>query len=116
MSLTVNTDTYDVRSIGNNSAVYAGPNHSVSAKDLLTLSFTPAKPTTTYRGNGRNFVKLERTLTLDDGSKAQAIVTINYQVPVGSALADVQALSDDLGALLSSASIDDIVYKQDIMW
>lgn len=114
MSLTINAKTYNPHALERDVISYAGPNHTFSVKDLCTVKRQAPKPTATYRGNARETVKLTRTLTLDDSTKADALVNIEFSVPVGAANADVQALADDLGALLSSAVIDEIILKQDI--
>ncbi len=116
MSLTINAKTYNQHAISANSIVYAGPSHTFTVKDLCTLGRQVPTATPTFRGNARSSLKLVRTLTLDDGKVSDAIVNISYQIPVGCTAADIHAMSDDIGALLSSATIDDITDKQDITW
>lgn len=116
MAITINAKAYDQHRISTDLITYKGPNHTFSVKDLLALSAKAPKPNGDFRGNARSFIKLTRTLTLDNATTADAIVEISYQVPVGAANADVDAMSDDLGSLLSSANIDSIVRGQDITW
>jgi hypothetical protein len=116
MSLSVNTKTYAADSVGPNLVGYAGPNHTSSVKDKLSIGRTAAKPTVTFSGVVRSDGKLTRTLTLTGAitTTADAILEIKTSIPVGAASADIDAILNDMGAFLASASYKDIVKKSAI--
>lgn len=105
MSLTFNTKTYTADSYNGNSVIYAGPANSLSVKDLLRLARTAPKPTATYSGNGRFEAKLTRTHTLTNAETptGDSITAVSYSGPVGISDSDVDAISNDLGALVASS-------------
>lgn len=105
MSLTFNTKTYNADQHGDNIVRYNGPAKSISVKDDLSLTRSPAKPTSTFSGVVKTSFKLTRTLTLTGAltPTGDAILQINMSLPVGSAGADQDALLNDAGAFLSGA-------------
>lgn len=115
MTITVNTKAYafDTNQTPD-SGRHVGPAQTHSIKDYLDLRRTAAKPTATFAGVARASAKFVRTVTLGDGSKADAIAEASFSIPVGMAEADVDSLRDDLGDLLISANGDDLVWKHDI--
>lgn len=116
MSLTFNTKTYTADSFQQNIVGYNGAAKTVSAKDDLQLKRTQPKPTSTYSGVGRTEAKLTRTHTLTGAltPSGDARITVSVDVPVGVASADVDALLNDMGALVSSASFKTHVKSQQI--
>lgn len=106
MSLTVNAKTFTADSFGTNAVVYNGPAHTLSLKDDIRLGRVAPKPTTTFSGVGRTAAKLSRTHTLTGAltTTGDAILEISVSVPVGTASADIDALLNDMGSFLSSAS------------
>lgn len=116
MSLSVNTKTYSLDSSAPNLVKYAGPNHTSSVKDLIALGRTVAKPTATFSGVVRSDGKLTRTLTLTGALSptGDAILEVKTSVPVGAAAADIDAILNDFGAFLASATYKDIVKKSAI--
>lgn len=115
MTITVNTKAYAFDSnptpdIGR----HVGPAQTFEAKDYLDLARTAPKPTTTFRGVARARAKFVRTVTLDDNTKADAIVEVSCSLPVGMSEANIDSLRDDMGDLLISANGDDLFYKHDI--
>jgi hypothetical protein len=115
MTVTVNTRAYAFDSnptpdIGR----HVGPAQTFEAKDYLDLARTAPKPTATFRGVARSRAKFVRTVTLDDGTKADALVEVSSSLPVGMAKADIDLLRDDTGDLLVSSNGDDLFYKHDI--
>lgn len=115
MTVTVNTkayafDTNPTPDIGR----HVGPASTYSVKDYLDMKRVAAKPTSTFAGVARSSAKFVRTVTLGDGSKADAICEASFSIPVGMAEADVDSLRDDLGDLLISSNGDDLVFKHDI--
>jgi hypothetical protein len=106
MSLTVNTKTYSADNFGQNAVSYNGPAHTLSILDDIQLKRVYPKPTSLFSGVGRTTAKLSRTLTLAGvlTPTGVAIVEINVSVPVGAAAADIDALLNDMGSYLSSAS------------
>lgn len=111
MSLSVNTKTYNADSVGPNLVAYAGPAHTSSVKDKLSLGRTNAKPTTVFSGVVRSDGKLTRTLTLTGAltPTADAILEIKTSIPVGASGTDIDAILDDMGAFLASATYKTIV-------
>lgn len=116
MSLTFNTKTYNADSFQQNAVGYIGAAKTVSVKDDLSLKRTAPKPTAVFSGVGRTEAKLTRTLVLTGAltPSGEAIVDISVSVPVGYASADVDALLNDMGALLSSASFKTHVKSQQV--
>jgi hypothetical protein len=62
----------------------------------------------------RSEVKRTKTVDLDDGSQADAIITVNVALPVGMAQADADSLRDDVGDFLISADAGTLVWNHDI--
>lgn len=116
MSLVFNTKTYNADSYGQNSIGYIGAAKTVSTKDDLILKRTQPKPTAVFSGVGRTEAKLTKTLVLTGAltTSGDAIVDISVSIPVGYASADVDALLNDMGAFLSSASFKTHVKSQQV--
>jgi hypothetical protein len=114
MALTFNSKTYTADSFGPNQVGYYGAAQTVTVKDGLRLARTAPKASATYSGTGRTQAKLTRTLTLTGAltPTGDSIVELNVNVPVGAASADVDALLNDFGALVSSASMKTHVKNQ----
>lgn len=106
MSLTFNAKTFTSDSFGSNAIGYIGVGKTVSVKDDFTLRRIAPTPVATYSGVGKGFAKLTRTVTLTGAITTSGDVSIEVRVsvPVGAAGADVDALLNDTGAFLSSAS------------
>lgn len=116
MSLTINAKTYTADSFATGQIGYIGSLKTVSVKDDVILKRTAPKPTTVFSGVGRTTAKLTRTLTLTGAltPTGEAICEINVSVPVGYTAADVDALLNDMGAFLASASFKTHVKSQQI--
>lgn len=116
MSLTFNTKTYNADSFQKDIVGYVGAAKTVSVKDDVALKRTAPKLTSVFSGVGRTQAKLSRTLTLTGAltPTGDAIISIDVSVPVGYAAADVDALLNDFGAFLSSASFKSHVKSQQI--
>jgi len=116
MSLTVNAKTFTADSYGVNAVGYFGPAHTQSVKDDIRLSRVLPKPTSVFSGVGRTAAKLTRSLTLTGAltTVGDAIVEISVSVPVGAASADIDALLNDMGSMLSSATYKTHVKGQQI--
>lgn len=115
MSITLNTVAFDYDSQPTpNKCMYVSADNTFSEKDLLSLGRTTPKPTTTFRGMARSEVKRTKTVDLDDGSQADAIITVNVALPVGMAQADADSLRDDVGDFLISADAGTLVWNHDI--
>lgn len=110
MSLTISTKTYTEYRTNPDAIAYAGPNNTVSVKDTLELKRTFPKPTSTFAGVGRPNAKFVRTVTLADGSTADAIVSLSASIPVGMALADVKGMIADGVSFFGSQAAEDLVY------
>jgi len=117
MSITLNTLAYSQDSfVSKDKVQYTGPAHTFSVKDLLTLSRTLPKPDKTFAGVARAEAKRTKTVTLADGSKADAIVTITCSLPVGMAQADADALRDDVGDFAISAAAGTLFWSHDLTY
>lgn len=116
MSLTINAKTYTADSFQQNKVGYIGSLKTVSVQDDVALMRTQPKPTVTFSGVGRTTAKMTRTLSLSGALTPQGtgIVEINVSVPVGYASADVDALLNDMGAFLASASFKSHVKSQQV--
>jgi len=116
MSLTINAKTYTADSYAVNAVGYIGSLKTVSVKDDVKLQRTAPKPTVTFSGIGRTQAKLSRTLTLTGAltPTGDGLVSIDVNVPVGFAGADVDALLNDMGAFLASASFKAHVKTQQV--
>lgn len=116
MSIVFNTKTYSANTFNANSVDYIGAAKSISTKDDLVLRRTAAKPTPVFSGVGRASAKLTRTLALTGAvtPSHDAIVNIDVSVPVGYTAADVDALLNDFGALVSGADFKTLVKAQKI--
>jgi hypothetical protein len=116
MSLTVNASTYSADSFKENEVQYAGPANTVSIKDKMSLKRTAPKPTSVFSGVGRTEAKLTRTKSLTGAltSSADLLAAVNFTVPVGAAAADIDALCNDMGAFVSSASFKLHVKNQQV--
>lgn len=118
MSLTFNTKTFTEDASGPTAYSYAGPAHTLSVKDYLTLKRTAPKPTSVFSGVGRTSAKLSRTATLTGSltPTGDAIIEVSVSVPVGMAGADVDSLLNDMGALVSGADMKTHVKQQKIAY
>jgi len=118
MALTINAKTYTADSFQKDIVGYIGSLKTVSVKDDVKMARTAPKATTTFSGLGRTSCKLTRTLTLTGAltPTGDGIVTIDVAVPVGYTAADVDALLNDMGAFLASASFKTHVKSQQISY
>jgi len=116
MSLVFNTKTYNADKFGADAVGYIGALKTLSVHDDLGLARVAPKPTATFSGVSRTSAKLTRTLTLTGAltPTGQAILQISVSVPVGTASADIDALLNDMGALLSGADFKTHVKTQKI--
>jgi hypothetical protein len=55
-------------------------------------------------------------VTLGDGSTADAIIAVNFSLPVGMTQADVDALRDDVGDFVISAGCGTLVWNHDLTY
>lgn len=116
MALTINAKTYNADSFQQNAVGYIGTAKTVSVKDDVVLRRTAPKPTDVFSGVGRTSAKLTRTLTLTGAktTSGDAILSIDVSIPVGYASADVDAVLNDMGAFLASASFKSHVKSQQV--
>jgi len=117
MSITLNTVAFAQDSILTpNKVQYASDSNTFSSKDLLSLGRTAPKPTSTFRGVARSEFKRTQTVTLDDDSTYDAIITVSVSLPVGIVEADATALLDDVGDFLISADATTLCVNHDIFY
>lgn len=116
MALVFNAKTYNADSYQKDIVGYIGAAKTVTVKDDVRMARTAPKQTSTFSGLGRTSAKLTRTFTLTGALTAvgDAIITVDVAVPVGYAAADVDALLNDMGALVSSATFKTHVKSQQI--
>lgn len=114
MSLTINAKTYSADSFEKDQVVYKGPAHTSSIKDLMSLSRVEPKPTPSFSGVARAQAKLTRTHALTGvlTPAHDSISVLQHSVPVGASGADIDAICNDLGAFVASASYKDLLKKQ----
>lgn len=118
MSITFNTKTYTADSFQKDQVGYIGAVKTVTVKDDLKLSRSAPKPTAVFSGVGRTVAKLTRTLTLTGSltPTGDAIIEVSVSVPVGYTAADVDALLNDMGALVSGADMKTHVKSQKVSY
>lgn len=118
MSIVFNAKTYTADKFGVDAVGYTGAAKTLSISDDLSLSRVAAKPTTVFSGVARTSAKMTRTLTLTGAltPTGQAILQISVSMPVGAAGADIDALLNDMGALLSGADFKTHVKTQKISY
>lgn len=106
MSLTINTKTYTADSFRPDLVGYIGEDKTLSVRDDVVLRRVSPKPTSIFSGVGRTTAKFVRTYALSEAltPSADGSVEINVVLPVGVAGADVDALLNDAGAFLASAT------------
>lgn len=116
MALTVNAKAYDADSVSTNLVTYAGPAHTLSVKDKISLGRTAAKPTSVFSGVVRADAKLTRTLTLTGSLTAtgDAIFEMKTSIPIGAAAADIDTACADLGAWIASAQFKSILKESQV--
>lgn len=116
MAITLNTLSYNQDAfVTPNKLKYVGPDSTFSVKDEITLGRTAPKPTPTFAGVARSEVKRVKTVTLANGSTADAIVTLLTSLPVGMAQADAEALIDDVGDFAITADMSNLAWKHDLI-
>jgi len=118
MSIVFNTKTYTADSYQKDQVGYIGAAKTVTVKDDFRMLRTAPKPVATFSGLGRTSVKLTRTFTLTGAltPTGDAIIEVSVAVPVGYASADVDALLNDVGALVSGADMKSHVKTQKISY
>lgn len=111
MSIVFNTKTFTPDSFEKDAVGYNGPGKTVSTKDDLRLQRTAASATAVFSGQSKSEAKLTRTLTLTGAKTLTGDVIVKLQVftPVGAASADIDAVLNDCGALLSGADFKSFV-------
>lgn len=116
MSLTINAKTYNADSYETDAVGYIGSLKTVTVKDDVRLSRVKPKATATFSGLAKTTAKMSRTLTLTGAltPTGEGSVSILVQIPVGYASADVDALLNDMGAFLASASFKTHVKSQQV--
>lgn len=115
MAITLNTLAYEQDSwVNENNVVYRGPSASHTVRDEVQLKRTPPKPTADFGGVARSTIRRAKTLTLSNGKTADCVFNVEVSVPVGAVEANVDALRDDIGDLLISATGGLVVNKHDL--
>jgi len=116
MPLTINAKTYNPDSYQKDAVVYTGALKTVSVKDDVRMARVAPKPVSGFSGVGRTSAKLTRTLPLTNAQSlaADGIVDVQVSVPVGFASADIDAMLNDMGAFVASASFKAHVKAQQV--
>lgn len=117
MAITLNTLVYNQDSFATpNRVVYTGPAHSFTIKDIIALSRTAPKPVKDFAGVAKAEMKRTKTVTLSDGTRADAIITVSCSLPVGMSKADADALRDDVGDFAISSAADTLFWNHDMTY
>jgi hypothetical protein len=111
MALTVNAKTYTADSFGLNAVGYVGPANTVTTKDTIRLSRVAQKPVSTSSGVARAGVNLTRTLTLTGAIEPSrdSSFSLNVTIPIGAAAADLDAISNDMGAWIATTAFKNLL-------
>jgi hypothetical protein len=118
MPIVVSTKSYTQDRVAPDAVVYKGPAATFTSKDVIEAKRLDPKPTKDFRGVSRPQYKLTRTVTLDDATKKDAIITISGSLPVGMSNADVVSMiSDSVDLLqLEEAGTNNLFLKNDITY
>lgn len=118
MSLTLNTKSYNQDRVAPDAVVYNGPAHTFTVKDQVELKRSAPKPTKDFRGISRPTARILRTVTLDDGTKWDASLTITGSLPVGMSAEDLTSLVADGVDILQAeeAGTTNLLLKNDITY
>lgn len=114
MSLTLNTVAFTTFRTLPDLNTLASANNNATVKDTIALGRAFPKPVKDFRGVAKPSLKRVKTLTLDDGTKHDAIITLGGSLPVGASTADVLALLDDVYEALATQDIKDLFANLDI--
>jgi hypothetical protein len=117
MSITLNTVVFNQDTfVSGDKVLYTSANNTFSSKDRLTLARTAPKASTSFAGVARAEAKRTKTVTLADGSQADAIVTFSVSFPVGMAKVTADALRDDIGDFAISAAAETLCWNHDLTY
>lgn len=100
-----NTRTYNSSRVnGPDSQTYAGPAHTLTVSDTVTMARVYPKPNGDFLGVARPSLKRVKTLVVNSTTNEMrdAIVNVGGSIPVGAAAADIDALLADLAAFFAS--------------
>jgi hypothetical protein len=109
MSLTPGALTYTANNFEKERVGYIGPANTASVKDVISLGYTPPKPTAVFSGVSRYSWKWTNTRTLTGSltPTADAIFEVSVSVPVGET--GLAALVDAFQAQVSEADFDTFI-------
>lgn len=114
MSLTLNTVAFSTFRTLPDQNTLASANNNASVKDTLALGRVFPKPVKDFRGVAKPSLKRVKTLTLDDGTKHDGIITLGGSLPVGASSADVLALLDDVYEAIATQGVKALFTSLDI--
>lgn len=116
MSLTINAKTYTADSYNQNSVGYIGAAKTLSVKDDVNLSRQGVQATANFSGLARTNATLKRTGTLTGAltPTGESSVSVLVQVAVGTSSTDIDALLNDMGAFVASATFKTHVKSRQI--
>jgi len=102
---TINTKTYSQDKVEANKVTLAGPSHTVSDKQTLSLARVAPKPSGTNPGVARSEGKFTRSAVTNvtTGAKADIILAAASSVPVGAAVATLDDVIADFRSWVASA-------------
>lgn len=118
MPIVLSTKSYVQDRVTPDSVTYTGPANTFTVKDSVDVKRVQPKATKDFRGVSRPQYKIVRTVTLDDLTKKDAILTIAGSLPVGMADADINSLIADAVDLvqLEEAGTNQLFKKNDIIY
>lgn len=93
---------------------FVGPAHNMVSGivDELMVTTKLPKPSGTFRGNVRGYIKFHKTVVLDDDTTSKVIVETTITCPVGTPAADAKHLRQKMiGFLDSDAVIEDMLFR-----
>lgn len=104
MTLSVNAKTYTADRVNPDYVAYSGPSHTLSLLDVVQLKRVYPKPVSNNSGVARYNCKLTRTVPLTAALtlSGSLIGDMGFNVPVGTAAADIDTMCADLGAFIAS--------------
>lgn len=115
MALTINTKTYDFdRHNSPDSAQYAGPNHTSSNTDIVTLGRTYPKPVKDFDGVSRGSVDVVRHIVGTDGKRRRVSLKLTSSVEVGVTTSEIEACLADVADFIASPGGKAVFTKLDI--
>lgn len=113
MAIVISTKTYTADRVQPDQVRFVGPANTVSVRDYFTLGRVAPKPTATFAGMARFFVKKQMTVEVNASTSEVAVASGNLELalPVGITDANIDLLLADYVSFLGSTAGKDAVKK-----